>query len=484
MDNSLRLNSSDLQSIQFNFDSPFRLKLLDGDEIAIEKVVRIMPKRRLVAFGVWQGKPVVVKLFFDAKRAYHHVEKELNGIDLLKTNKIPSPTLYYQTYTEDKQTHVLILERIFHADSLDTLWQERQSIEVILPLLQAVIIEIATQHVLGVVQHDMHLKNFLVTDKVIYTLDGGQIELFPHLLPKKTSMQNLALFLAQFGVGVKAYQEKLFRYYAKARGWILKQQDIDDLFLLIKNWNEIRWRRYLRKIFRPSTDYAKLTTWRMKGMYRRKDAGKEFNYLLKNPDIAFTHTSRVMLKQGRSATVVKVTLDGREYVVKRYNIKNGWHRLRRTFRHTRARKSWCLAHKFDLFGVNTAKPVAFIERKLLGFRGKSYFVMEYIPGEQANLFFAKHRQEEAKTAAMLARVVHLLRSTAKLEITHGDLKITNILINNREQPVLIDLDGAQEHASLSSLRFAWQKEIKRFLRNFEDQPSLREKFKLELNQTQ
>jgi RIO-like serine/threonine protein kinase len=83
---------------------------------------------------------------------------------------------------------------------------------------------------------------------------------------------------------------------------------------------------------------------------------------------------------------------------------------------------------------------------------------------------------------MIKRISLLLKSVAKVEITHGDLKITNILVNSAEQPVLIDLDGATEHISLSGLRTAWQKELARFLLNFNSNPVLRKKFEAELKQ--
>ena len=44
----------------------------------------------------------------------------------------------------------------------------------------------------------------------------------------------------------------------------------------------------------------------------------------------------------------------------------------------------------------------------------------------------------------------------------------------------VDLDGAKEHASLSGLRSAWEKEVERFLRNFQKQPQIYARFKEEL----
>ena len=179
--------------------------------------------------------------------------------------------------------------------------------------------------------------------------------------------------------------------------------------------------------------------------------------------------------------MVRVTLDDHDLVVKRYNMKNIWHRLRRCLRTTRAYTAWRLAQKSRLFGVRTNKPVAYLEKICLGLTGKSYYVTEYVSGENAGDYINKHLHEDEKISLLVQRTASLLKNLAKLEISHGDLKITNILIDQHEQPVLIDFDGALEHESLTSLETAWRKEIKRFMQNFADQPKIREKFKNELN---
>ena len=65
--------------------------------------------------------------------------------------------------------------------------------------------------------------------------------------------------------------------------------------------------------------------------------------------------------------------------------------------------------------------------------------------------------------------------------SHGDLKITNILIDKQELPTFIDLDGAAEHTSWSGLWKGFKKDRRRFLRNFDSNPTLREKFEEEFN---
>lgn len=470
----------ELHEATFTFAAPFTLYLDNGQRIEAQKIARIMPGKRMVVFGEWQGKLIVAKLFFDPQEACRHVERDLVGIKVLQDNRIPTPVLYQQGQSNDKRVQILIFEFIDPADNLYDLWRHRVDDESVLGLFQAVIVELATQHVFGILQHDVHLQNFLVTDKVIYSLDGGQIETLSYLLPKKQSMDNLALFLSQLGVGAEKLQEKLFRHYAKVRGWLMKKDDLIDLFLQIKQWRIQRWQRYEKKIFRESTQFKMIKAWRQAGMADRALVSPALLAALKQPDDLLVQPLGNVLKKGRSSTVVKAMIDGRYLVVKRYNMKSLWHWLRRCLRPTRAARSWRLAHKLQLFGIATAVPVAFVESRFFGLRGKSYFISEYVSGENLTQYFLRYVNDQEAIDMMVKRVVRLLRGLRKLDMSHGDLKAANIMVSAAGQPVLIDLDGAVEHSSAASLRKAWLAEVKRFLRNFEELPSVRAQFEAEL----
>lgn len=465
----------DLYQADFQFAVPFALPLEQG-ELFAEQIVRLMPGKRMVVFGHYLGKPVVAKLYYDKKRAIRHFHADLSGIQTMLEYKIPTPALCFAGKSADLTIHVIVLDRVMQAQNLETLWQQHGADDNTIPLLHALIVELATQHVLGVCQRDLHLGNFLFARNTVLTLDGAQIEVKQHRLERQESIESLALLLSQLGAGVKTLQESLFLHYAKARGWLVKPADMTEMLYQIRKSDATRWQHYQKKIFRNATDFVAINRLGCRAVARRDAMGSELKAFLQHPDAVFARQDITMLKNGRSSTVIKVKMDGCELVVKRYNIKNIFHRLRRMLRDTRAKHSWRLAHKMKLFNINTPQPIAYLESNWFGLRGKSYFVAEYIHGEDVKQFLMPHANELYQVASVTKQVCTLLTALESIEMTHGDLKATNIIIDAAQKPYLIDLDGAREHASAASLQKAALAEKQRFLKNFSDCPAIADLF--------
>jgi len=334
--------------------------------------------------------------------------------------------------------------------------------------MEAVTLELATQHVQGILQHDLHFGNLLIQPPHIYSLDGDSIEFFSTPLPHKQSLAHLALFFAQLGAGTQALQTHLLQIYADARGWHLKPFEYRALKRLTRDASQQRLARYKKKVLRRGTYTRLIRRWNTRIWYSARHESPALLQFFRDPDAVFQRRETVLLKNGRSATLVRAAMGDETYVIKRYNTKGIGHWLRRCLRPTRARHCWQKAHCLTLAGVATAAPIACIETHFFGLRGRSYYIMAHVPGNTLTEVLENHRADDPDVRTLAGRVSHLLIQLKELKLSHGDLKATNFLITDGK-PVLIDLDGMKRHA-------APQKDWSRFLANWKTRPDIAQIF--------
>src|SRR3990167_2612150 len=105
------VNWKELQRANYQFAAPFFVALEDG-EFTVQQIVRLIPKRRMVVFGLWKGQPAVAKLFYDRRHAMRHATEDSAGVKVLVERRIPTPVLLCQSKTSDRRIHALVFERI------------------------------------------------------------------------------------------------------------------------------------------------------------------------------------------------------------------------------------------------------------------------------------------------------------------------------------------------------------------------------------
>jgi hypothetical protein len=183
-------------------------------------------------------------------------------------------------------------------------------------------------------------------------------------------------------------------------------------------------------------------------------------------------------KSGNTCTVgLLTTKDAQKIVIKRYNVKSIWHGVMRSFRKTRAAISWANAHRLKLLGIATTQPVSLLEERF--FFGKlsrrSYFLSEYLDGLDTDAFFAAER-DKVKRAEAVKHIVELFYRMYLLNISHGDMKASNIKIVDNK-PVLIDLDSMKQHRFGLIAKHRHARDLRRFMRNWQADEALTNAFK-------
>ena len=456
---------------------PFVLAL-DGQTgasalLSCYETVRAIPGKRLVCRGEWQGQDVFIKLYFGADK-YWRTERQ--GLQALSINGIAAPVVLYAGTADQGALHVIVLEAIQPAVTLEMAWAQATDKAARITLLQQAVDCIASHHCAGLEQRDIHLNNFLLSGGRLYTLDGGGIhDADVDELPVKRSRDNLALFFAQFYPDDDCLIDTVLPGYLKRRAWRSDVLSGVELQQRVRHFRRGRRRHFLKKVFRDCSAFKCERSWRTFRVYDRSMASAEMVEFLADPDASLQRADARYLKQGNTCTLWTTRVDGCLLVVKRYNIKSMSHRLGRALRHTRAAVSWKNAHRLEMYGILTARPVALLEERFGPLRGRAWYISEFVAGDDASSLCGPTSLDRAGQARAGQQVTDVLAQLALSSISHGDLKATNFILS-QQGAVVIDLDAMQEHTASESFHRAQRRDLTRFMRNWENCPDIKVMF--------
>lgn len=195
-----------------------------------------------------------------------------------------------------------------------------------------------------------------------------------------------------------------------------------------------------RRCTRENNDFTSLRSGRLRCWVRRAAFDDELKRLLANPDQAI-EGGRV-LKRGRSATVAAI----QGMVIKRFNLRRATNLVKNCFRQSRARLAFRRAYHLELAGIPTARGIAAAELRVGPVLLRSYFVMEEVAGARDLAQF------EGDTRLLAARTAELLARLHNEGFSNRDMKETNILIDRKGMPLLIDLEGLRFHGKVPRSR--------------------------------
>ena len=444
--------------------------LEDGTRLILLTDVRLVPARRLVCEASWQGQAVFAKLFF-GQRAKAYAQRDQQGVLALQAADILAPNILAFTRVAASDVYVLIFEAIMPSQHAEAMYAQASSAER-QQLIKQLVIIVAKQHQACLVQTDMYLKNFLVQSSAslnkIYSIDGDGIR--KHVsLGRQTALKNLSMLLSKVDVlELAQFLPSWLEVYANARGWSAPPA-MDTMQVLIQQARRQAVTRYAdHKVFRQCTDVSV-----KQGAQQYLAVAQAFSSLF--ADLQATTLDDWMqhaelLKDGNTCTVSLTTIAAQPMVIKRYNIKNLGHSFSRMWRPSRAAVSWANAHRLQLLGLPTPQPIALLETRTMGLRGKAYFLNEYIQApDLAESFNAI--QDKVERAALVKAVVQLCYRLYLLQISHGDFKASNIKVVAGE-PMLIDLDSMQQHRWNFFAKRAHARDLQRLMQNWKHDTSL------------
>ncbi len=196
-------------------------------------------------------------------------------------------------------------------------------------------------------------------------------------------------------------------------------------------------------------------------------SASSLNTLLSDTSKAFKHD--------KTTTVARIEFSGKAMVLKRYNPRNRWHKIKRALRRSRARRCWQMSYAFSRAGLNVAAPILMLEDRFGPFRLDAYFLNEFLEGQELiSVLPTMDIDQRKKVAAAIAEAFEKMKAA---RLTHGDLKASNLMWSN-DKLYFIDLDAAQQHSNSVTWLKGHHKDRKRFLKNWQGDRQLLEFFKI------
>jgi tRNA A-37 threonylcarbamoyl transferase component Bud32 len=465
-----------MQSYELNKQTsaaPNILYLMDMIEPLVQQeTLRIMPKKRIVYAAQWGRRQVVVKLFYRKSQA----EYEAHAAKTLHTAGILTPALLYQGWDKQRIFYVLVFEKINQAEDGDTAWWSSDEIrqnEIFSQLINA----LAGLHIAGFIQYDLHLKNFLLNPNGVYAIDTASIVKVPNnaSVGMRKSIKNLACLFAQFAPQYDVWVEKGYLIYSQARHWVYTLNELKQLKRWIGYWRKRHVCVFGKKIFRSSTALQAKQTFDSYYVYDKAYESLFLQKLLAEPEAIFQQLDTRLLKIGNTCTVALANADDKLYVIKRYNIKNKWHGIKRALQKSRAAICWHNAQCLTSWRIPTARPVAMLEKRIGYLRREAYYICEYLPGISLEDYCINANRTLQELTQIAQKIKEFFTIFQNIQASHGDMKANNILVVGSKL-FLIDLDAMHFHESKKKWYNAYQKDIKRFMKNWEKLPEIAEVF--------
>ncbi len=458
---------SELKNAGRTPELPLNVTLADAigpADLQLLTLLRVLPGQRYVGAGVWRGRTVLAKLLVGNKAA-RHFQRELDGVRLLAEQGLTTPLLLADGL-QDGEGGWLLFEFLDGAESLGDVWEQVRNLPPLADEQQSVLGEalsaVALLHARGLWQEDLHLDNLLRHNGQLYLIDGAGIraEEAGKPLSRQAVLENLGVFFAQLPKALEPFTEELLVHYLLSNAeHALPMEALQKQIDKVRSW---RLKDYLNKTGRDCSLFSVVDSASQFRAIRREEEAALLP-VLEQADALLDKGH--LYKTGGAASVGRVEVNGRTLVIKRYNIKNFSHWLKRFWRPSRAWHSWREANRLEFLGIATPRPLAVLEQRVLGLRRKAYLVTEFLQGPDIIKRFAPHVESGEVPENELLALVQLFEQLIRERISHGDFKGHN-LFWHEDRWALIDLDAMQQHASQSSFAAAFARDRARFMRNW------------------
>jgi tRNA A-37 threonylcarbamoyl transferase component Bud32 len=420
---------------------PFIVQLPDVGPVVVEELLRVLPRRRIVARVRWRESTALLKLYARAGSA----RREQRGLERLHAAGIAAPALLHAL------ERALLLEWLPGVRDFRAAWHATTDEVSRVTLLGGAVRLIRALHAVGLHQRDLHPGNVLCSgDGRQWMIDGAGIAPAPRFLRAARDRANLALFLSSLPPAERGVLQALRQAHGDVA--LPPQRALERALAAC---DRARARLRARKSLRDCRQFRLERTPGRLLVLRRDREDAALRAVLRNPRAALA--AGKLLKAGNSATVARITAGDRELVLKHYHRRR---LLPAWLWPTRARRAWQNCARLARTGVAAPRALALLEERRWLRGGDAWLVYEYVVGTP----LAEQLRAGAAAAGPVQAIRGVFTALRAIGCSHGDCKASNFIVDGDVLRV-VDLDAMRTHRWHWTLERGLAKDRARFVAN-------------------
>ncbi|KKM97042.1 hypothetical protein LCGC14_1172060 [marine sediment metagenome] len=321
-------------------------------------------------------------------------------------------------------------------------------------------------HEKGFFHKDLHAGNILikfnndyfspVKDYSFYLMDLHRVKILKGLSSRKR-LHNLAqIFNSLSSILTKSDRLSFVKSYGiNALSNIKNEQElvgqIESQSSRIRN---IHYRSRLKRCMKESSNFSRTKLNDMRIFFRKGyDTNSCPELIGKHHNALANNDKDVILKRDSKTALTRFPFknDGiSNVVVKQYKTSCGLCLIKNIFRNSAGRKAWIAGNGLSVYGFNSARPLALIEKKMLGIVTDSYLIMEDATHSlEMDRYILKNFHGKSSPGELKRKrtfISDFAKTIAKMHsqnIFHSDLKTCNIMVKEEGKSfdfIFLDFD--------------------------------------------
>lgn len=214
---------------------------------------------------------------------------------------------------------------------------------------------------------------------------------------------------------------------------------------------KIHYRSRLKRCLKKSSSFSRKRVAGMRMFFRNGYNTDSLAGLVErhNKALASDDKTVIIKRDAKTALTRSVFMDDviKSVVIKQYKTSQGLNLLRNLFRKSAGRKAWIAGNGLLVYGFSAPKPLALVEKTVLGVTADSYLVMEDVKdGLEMDRYILKHFHNHFESTQLKERNHPISSPFQKGDLTNspphlqgaerGEVKSLNKILLDREQLIL------------------------------------------------